>query len=712
MKRISIVVVVALVASVFVGLAGIRSAWAGSSTQTTIFVDPAESSYFGRTISLSGSVFDNECITNCRHPQGHIDYYRATSAADFETTKVFLRSSDSLSFENTKTGTADPVPYCCLPVGTWLIKGFYVPDTTGWDPSSDVEDNNTVRPRPTTMDLTQSSTTSAPGQQVTFTATVTPFEDSGSIGPLDPSAPKPTGTVTFREDPDANTHIQYGTVGISQSGQASVSVSTLSVGTHHIKAVYNNDSNYESSFDSVDHTVAKVTTTNTLLVSPTLITYGDSVSMTAFVTPSGATGTVDFMDTNPAVPVSLGSAQLGGSPTSATLSTSSLDAGYYLVVADYGGDASHEGSVSNASGLNVNPADTTTGLAASPSTTRFGQQVTFTATVSGPGTLGGSVQFMDGSTSLGSPVTLSAGQAALDISTLAAGTHDITAEYVPDANHNASTSGALEYVVSKADTDLGLTTSGSPSQFGQPVTFTATPAVVPPGAGTPSGSVQFKSDGLNLGQPQPISNGSAALTLSALGGGTHTITAEYAGDDNFNGSSASISQTVTCDRVITGNQTSVTASSGSTCLTNADVRNITVPAGAKLSIVNSTVRGTITSRGGAALVTICGSHIGGNLRVNGASGFVLVGDPVDDGCAANTIDGTVTLSNNAGGLELAFNHIGGRVNVKGNHTSPEIEANTIGGNLACSGNSPAASDDGRSNSIGGRGIGECSRPGF
>src|SRR5207248_5693851 len=161
------------------------------------------------------------------------------------------------------------------------------------------------------------------------------------VGPIDASATKMTGSVTFSEDPDANTHIQYGTVNINQStGQASVSPSTLTVGTHHIKAVYGGDTNYQQSHDSVDHTVTKLGTTSSLNISPTLITYGDSVSMTDTVTPSGATGGVNFVDiTHPLSPVILGTGSLGGSPTTATFSTSSLGAGSYFVIGAYGGDA-------------------------------------------------------------------------------------------------------------------------------------------------------------------------------------------------------------------------------------------------------------------------------------------------------------------------------------------------------------------------------------
>jgi hypothetical protein len=63
------------------------------------------------------------------------------------------------------------------------------------------------------------------------------------------------------------------------------------------------------------------------------------------------------------------------------------------------------------------------------------------------------------------------------------------------------------------------------------VTFTAT---VTSGAGTPTGTVQFKDNGANLGGPIALNaSGRAQLTTSALTVGTHTITADYSGDANF-----------------------------------------------------------------------------------------------------------------------------------------------------------------------------------
>ena len=63
-------------------------------------------------------------------------------------------------------------------------------------------------------------------------------------------------------------------------------------------------------------------------------------------------------------------------------------------------------------------------------------------------------------------------------------------------------------------------------------------------AGIPTGEVQFQVDGSNFGQPVPLSDGSAALTTSALPVGMHTITALYRGAQLFVESSGSAVQNV------------------------------------------------------------------------------------------------------------------------------------------------------------------------
>jgi len=97
--------------------------------------------------------------------------------------------------------------------------------------------------------------------------------------------------------------------------------------------------------------------------------------------------------------------------------------------------------------------------------------------------------------------------------------------------------------VVRADTAVAVTASPNPSGFNQPVTFTATVTVVAPGAGAPSGVLQFFDGGTLLGTA-PLSAGSASLTTNGLTAGSHTITATYSGDASVAPSSATTSLAV------------------------------------------------------------------------------------------------------------------------------------------------------------------------
>ena len=95
----------------------------------------------------------------------------------------------------------------------------------------------------------------------------------------------------------------------------------------------------------------------------------------------------------------------------------------------------------------------------------------------------------------------------------------------------------------KAPTTTAVSSSLNPSNLGQSVTFTATvTSSSGPSFGTPSGTVQFKDGGTNLG-PAATLNGSgvAQFTTSALTAGSHTITADYSGDGTFLTSTGTLS---------------------------------------------------------------------------------------------------------------------------------------------------------------------------
>jgi hypothetical protein len=99
--------------------------------------------------------------------------------------------------------------------------------------------------------------------------------------------------------------------------------------------------------------------------------------------------------------------------------------------------------------INTSTFATTTTISSSPNPSNVGQSVAFTATVTpqGKGTPTGTVSFLDGTTNLGNATLSSSGVAALTISTLAVGSHNLTATYSGDQNFAASTSSILVQVV-------------------------------------------------------------------------------------------------------------------------------------------------------------------------------------------------------------------------------------------------------------------------
>jgi predicted outer membrane repeat protein len=295
-------------------------------------------------------------------------------------------------------------------------------------------------------------------------------------------------------------------------------------------------------------TVNKFPTTTALTSSVNPSKFGQQITFTATVSTTGVgcaipAGQVQFKDNgnNIGSPVNLSSA-------SAQINVSNLTVGNHTITVDYLGNATYDISTGSLTGNPqvVEKGDTTTAVTSSVNPSKFGQSVTFTATIAAVlpsvGTPGGTVQFKDGVNNLGSPVTVTAGSAQLILSNLAVGNHNITAVYSGDGNFNTST-GTLTgdpQVVQKGDTTTVVVSNLNPATAGQTITFTATVAAVLPAAGTPGGTVQFKDGGNNLGSPVALSGGTAQLMTSALTVGNHTITADYSGDGNFNTSTGSM----------------------------------------------------------------------------------------------------------------------------------------------------------------------------
>jgi fibronectin-binding autotransporter adhesin len=98
-----------------------------------------------------------------------------------------------------------------------------------------------------------------------------------------------------------------------------------------------------------------------------------------------------------------------------------------------------------------------------------------------------------------------------------------------------------QLTVTPASSALAVSTSANPSPTGSNVTFTATVTAVSPGSGTATGTIQFLADGAALGSPAGLSGGVASVSTASLSHATHLISAQYAGDGNFFGSTNSLS---------------------------------------------------------------------------------------------------------------------------------------------------------------------------
>jgi CSLREA domain-containing protein len=213
---------------------------------------------------------------------------------------------------------------------------------------------------------------------------------------------------------------------------------------------------------------------------------------------------------------------------------------------------------------NVDLYDSTTTVVSSANPANTTQSVTFTATIGTGGTPNGSATNRTGTVVFkdsfnGGPVTpltcpggnqnVSSNQATCITSGLATGSHAITADYSGDGNFDPS-SGSLTanlgqngnpQIVSKSGTNATLTSSLNPATVTQNITFTFTIASATSIPGPPTGTVTFKdittATNISCSNPGGQSlNGSGVATcqtnqLSAI---SHTIRADYPGDNNFN----------------------------------------------------------------------------------------------------------------------------------------------------------------------------------
>ncbi|MGC9963268.1 MAG: Ig-like domain-containing protein, partial [Acidimicrobiales bacterium] len=293
----------------------------------------------------------------------------------------------------------------------------------------------------TTTVLTSSANPSAETQQVTYTATVSPSDNGG--------------TVSFSDGGTAISGCQ--SVALS-AGKAECPQTYSSAGSLSIVATYSGDISYGGSKSA---TLTQVISSSLTATETTLVTsvnpapLNKTVTYTATVSPTDNGGTVNFTYGGVALPGCTGKT-LDSSHQATCFIDWVSGSGTTEIVATYSGDSNYAGSTSNAicQVVGTGARATATTLVGSANRATVGETVIYKATVS-PASYGGTVTFSYGGGVLPGckAVALnSAGQARCGIIWISGGTTSIVAKYSGDTDYAPSTSNSIVQVVIAAFT--------------------------------------------------------------------------------------------------------------------------------------------------------------------------------------------------------------------------------------------------------------------
>jgi Bacterial Ig-like domain (group 3) len=245
--------------------------------------------------------------------------------------------------------------------GTHIVTAVYSGDAEHSASTSNAA-SVTVLQDSTTTSIVSTTNPAMCGQSVTFTVTV-----QGAHG-------TPSGLVRFLD----GTNI-LGTGTLTAEGMSTLSISTLSAGTHAITVAYKATPDAASSMSAVLNEVIQpvlTTTTTTLASSANPATSEQTITFTATVvkalqSPQRPTGAVTLLDGS----VVLGTKALNSDGSATFIST--LGAGSHNLAASYAGDATTKGSISAAMVEVISPLQATSpasfAISAAPVTVKVGQ---------------------------------------------------------------------------------------------------------------------------------------------------------------------------------------------------------------------------------------------------------------------------------------------------------------------------------------------------
>ncbi len=345
------------------------------------------------------------------------------------------------------------------------VAAVFTPQSVGALSAGITLTDNTLNVPGSTQQITVSGTAFSGADATSTTVTVTPTpltngqaaDITATVADQAHSSTHPTGSVTFN-DTLGTTTTTLSSASLS-SGAATLSGVVLhGIGTHTLSANYAGVSGaYAASSGTVTVVLSKTAATvSGPTTQPVAVAHGQSGSIIItvagpYTTIAAPTGTISYSILNSsAAGVASGTPALTVGSASSTASIaipSTLASGAYTISISYSGDSNYLATSTATVQFTIGQATPTIGLTSSVNPAMVTSAVTLTATVaSSSGTPTGTVSFLDGTTPMGA-AALSGGAAAFTTSSLAAGTHTITAVYAGDANFASVTSSPVTQVI-------------------------------------------------------------------------------------------------------------------------------------------------------------------------------------------------------------------------------------------------------------------------
>ncbi|AFL90536.1 gluconolactonase [Terriglobus roseus DSM 18391] len=466
---------------------------------TTSLTSSNPASTFGDTVTLQATV--------------------ASPNANLTGTVTFQEGSTNLGTVAINSAGVASLPISNFSVAQHSIVAIYSGDSTHSTSTSAVLNQSVVAP--TNISLSSSTNPAIGGNAVTFTAQVAGAAANSGV------TAAPTGTMIFHEGATV-----LGTVALNGAGAASLTTSSLTVGSHNIVATYSGDVRYGGNDSAIlTQVIRNASSQSVLTTSANPSVFAAPLTLTVRVTGNGGapTGNVNFLDGT----TTIGQAALNAG--TAVFTTSSLAPGIHSLSAIYVGDSNNSASTTVAVNQQVQQITQIAVVSSSnPALTLDRPTLTATVrTVTGAFATG-NVRFTDGTVVLGTSA-LTGGVATLVPNAFTAGTHSITVAYSGDTSDLPSVSPALQLIVNLRPTQNTVTATLPTTLSGGVLTLIS--VLKYDGPVSPTGVTTFSTATGVIGSASVGANGIATLNVqgSAIPG---KITATYSGDASYSASTS------------------------------------------------------------------------------------------------------------------------------------------------------------------------------